>query len=318
MTMRLLRSAAVGAVLTAAVSVAGSASVPGSRPRFGHVGRWIVDDQGRVVIQHLNMVAKRPPYTPEALGFGARDAAFLARQGFNAVRVGIVLTGLEPRPGQFDDGYLASIARTARLLERYGLAPLIDFHQDMYNERFQGEGFPGWMVQDDGLPALPRRGFPGNYGAMPALSHAFAHFWANSAASGGGGLQDACARAWAHVAAYFRRDPALLGFEIFNEPCPGNLTATELPAFARGPLTAFNRRTFTAIRAADSRRLLFYEPALQFSVGFTDLPAATGDSTAGFSFHVYCSGFPEPACEAREARGFRAAEALRSSRSRAA
>jgi endoglycosylceramidase len=101
------------------------------------VGRWIVDDQGRVVTVHgLNMVAKLPPYTPEALGFDDGDAAFLARQGFNAVRLGIVLKGLDPRPGRFDDRYLASIAGTVKVLERFGLAPLIDFHQDMYNERF--------------------------------------------------------------------------------------------------------------------------------------------------------------------------------------
>jgi endoglycosylceramidase len=274
------------------------------------VGRWIVDDQGRVVIVHgLNIVAKLPPYTPEALGFGADDAAFLARQGFSAVRLGIVLKGLEPRPGRFDDRYLASIARTVRVLERHGLAPLIDFHQDMYNERFQGEGFPDWMVQDDGLPALPRRGFPGNYGAMPGLSRAYDRFWANSPGPGGLGLQDYYATAWAHVARYFRRDPALLGFDIFNEPFPGSLRPADFPGFARGALTAFNRRTFGAIRTVDRRRLLFYEPALQFAVGFTDLPAATGDATAGFSFHVYCSGFPDQACAAREQRGFRAAEA---------
>jgi hypothetical protein len=49
-------------------------------------------------------------------------------------------------------------------------------------------------------------------------------------------------------------------------------------AFAQGALTAFNRRTLGAIRAFDRRRLLFYEPALQFAVGFTDLPAVSSSA----------------------------------------
>ena len=37
---------------------------------------------------------------------------------------------------------------------------LLDFHQDLFHERFQGEGAPDWAVQDDGLPAEPQLGFP--------------------------------------------------------------------------------------------------------------------------------------------------------------
>ena len=81
---------------------------------------------------------------------------------------------------------------------------MLDFHQDLYNERFQGEGWPDWAVQDDGLPAEPKAGFPANYLVMPALQRAFDHFWANDPGPGGVGLQDRYAAAWAHVAARFR------------------------------------------------------------------------------------------------------------------
>ena len=51
-------------------------------------------------------------------------------------------------------------------------------------------------MQDDGLPAVPQTGFPGNYLAMPALERAFDHFWQNSPGPGGPGLQDRYAAAW--------------------------------------------------------------------------------------------------------------------------
>ncbi|HUO70388.1 MAG TPA: hypothetical protein VMU39_06395, partial [Solirubrobacteraceae bacterium] len=71
-----------------------------------------------------------------------------------------------------DDAYLARIAATVRTLARHGVLALLDFHQDLYNERFQGEGAPDSAVQDGGL-ANPKLGFPGNYLANPAVQHAF-------------------------------------------------------------------------------------------------------------------------------------------------
>src|SRR5690606_39149555 len=111
--------------------------------------------------------------------------------------------------------------RTVDQLGRAGIAVLLDFHQDMYNERFQGEGWPDWAVLDDGLPAAPRNGFPANYVGMPALNRAYDHFWANAPGPGGVGLQDRYAAAWRHVAARFGDHPAILGYDLLNEPWPG-------------------------------------------------------------------------------------------------
>ena len=73
--------------LVALTSLSSSASAGPTAP-LSHSGRWITDAKGRVVILHgVNMVYKRPPYYPAAAGFGADDAAFLQRNGFNAVRL---------------------------------------------------------------------------------------------------------------------------------------------------------------------------------------------------------------------------------------
>ena len=72
--------------LAALLALAPAASAAPVLP-LGHAGRWITDAQGRVVNLHgINMVYKRPPYAPDAVGFGDDDAAFLASEGFNAVR----------------------------------------------------------------------------------------------------------------------------------------------------------------------------------------------------------------------------------------
>jgi endoglycosylceramidase len=135
-------------------------------------------------------------------------------------------------------------------------------------------------------------GFPLNYFTMPALQHAFDHFWANSPGPGGVGLQDRFAAAWRHLAQRFAGNRAVLGYDIFNEPFPGTgyllcALPSGCPAFD-SQLTAFNRKVDTAIRKVDRRTLVWYEPNVAFDFGFVTNVGAIGDPRAGFSFHDYC------------------------------
>ena len=83
-----------------------------------------------VQLRGVNEVAKSAPYYPSAFGFGADDADFLARHGFNSVRLGVDFRGLMPTPGRVEYGYIEQLARTVSLLGRRGIFVLIDFHQD--------------------------------------------------------------------------------------------------------------------------------------------------------------------------------------------
>jgi endoglycosylceramidase len=296
--MRSRRSLAL-ACGVACLLAAASASVAQASPKlsFSHAGRWITDASGRVVILHgTNMVYKLAPYYPSAIGFGADDAAFLQRIGFNAVRVGVIWKGVEPQPGVFDDGYLRHISQTVTTLARHGIVSLLDFHQDMYNERFQGEGAPDWAVQDGGLPN-PKLGFPGNYTANPALEHALDQFFTNATGPSGRGLQDWFASAWARVASRFRTNRSVLGYELFNEPFPGTawpqcLNPSGCPAFD-AELTALYHRVAAAIRLADPRTMIWYEPNVMFNNGVATDVGALDDPSAGFAFHDYCLTEPQ-------------------------
>jgi endoglycosylceramidase len=291
-TGALAASLLVPATVQAMPQPDGSARVVVDGSRARPAGRWVLDPAGRVLVLHgLNMVYKRAPYAPDRVGFGADDAAFLARNGFTTVRLGLIWKAVEPKPGQYDDAYLARIRRTTEVLASKGIWTLLDFHQDLFNERFQGEGAPDWAVQDDGLPAQPQLGFPDNYFVQASLNRAFDHFWANDPGPGGVGLQDRYAAAWRHVATYFRHTPRVLGVDLFNEPWPGSAFATcanplGCPLFDQ-QLQAFSQRSIDAIRSVDGRTAIFYEPNVIFNDGAQTAVTPTG-KRLGFSFHDYC------------------------------
>lgn len=311
--MGLRRSIAqpIAAVATAALVVtAPGASAGGDEGDRGDGGaallpdgRWLIDREGRRVLVHgVNVVWKTPPYVPpddDPSGFRAEDAAFLADHGFNAVRLGSLFVGVSPdRPGDVDTAYLDEIERIVDLLWAEGIHTLLDFHQDMYNERFQGEGFPDWAVIDDGLPAQPRTGFPGNYVFMPAMNRAFDHFWTNDQVGDGGhrmGIQDGLAAAWRAVAERFADDPGVIGYNILNEPWPGSAYAhcanpAGCPTWDRLFLEPMQERVENAIREVDQERAIFFEPLLTFDLGADTGLWLEGDDTPGrgFSWHVYC------------------------------
>ena len=288
-------------VAVLALTLAGAA-LAAPKPPLDHAGRWITDARGRVVVLHgWNMVYKVDSYRPADAGFGRDDARFLARHGFNTVRLGVIYKGLEPRlPGSdgepgYRDRYLRSIARTENALARHGIYTMLDFHQDLYNERFQGEGLPDWAIVGDArtLPAQPRTGFPSNYLVMEALNRAFDHFWQNDEARDGRRLQQAFGAAWRHVAKRFRDDRNVLGYNLFNEPWPGSQWPTcanpaGCPAFDTQFLTRFSERVIREIREVDRRSLVWYAPNLTFDFGAQTWHGDTGDPHAGFAFNNYC------------------------------
>ena len=298
-------------VVLAAVLIAVSANVSVAAPRgpLDHDGRWITDKRGRVVILHgWNMVYKVGSYRPADAGFGPNDMRFLRRHGFNTIRLGIIQNGVEPElPGpsgepKYRRGYLSSIAKTERKLSRHGIFTLLDVHQDLYNERFQGEGFPDWAVLGDAatLPAEPQQGFPANYLGMPALNRAFDYFWTNASDAAGRPLHDSFAAMWKQIARRFKGRNKLVGYNILNEPWPGSqypscTSNAGCPAFDSAFLQPFTETVIDAIREVDDDTLVWYAPLLLFDFGADTSLADTGDENAGFAFNMYCLGevFPD-------------------------
>jgi endoglycosylceramidase len=143
----------------------------------------------------------------------------------NAVRLCIFWDGLEPQPGHFDKAYLDRIADVVRKAKQQGLYVLLDMHQDLYSVRF-GDGAPAWATLDDGKPHTKVSDWNDAYYVSEDVQAALDHFWANSPAPDGEGLQDHYAETWQFVARRFRNEPAVLGYDLMNEPFPGSRAAS--------------------------------------------------------------------------------------------
>lgn len=269
------------------------AGAPASGPYTGlsTTGAWITDSDGKVVILHgLNQVYKIAPYTPGADGFGDADAAFLAANGFNAVRVGVLWAGVEPQPGVFDPDYLAAIKQTVQTLSDHGIYSILDFHQDFYSAGFGGDGAPEWAVLTGGLPN-PDVGQIGTYLFNPAQLHTWDAFWSNAKAEDGIGLANHYARSWQYVADYFKDDASVAGYGIINEPWPGSPWLSGVlgsPHFDAQTLTPFYNQMAAAIRSVDPNTPVLFEPTFLFNTAIPTSLGAVDDPHGIFAFHNYC------------------------------
>ncbi|MET0700725.1 MAG: cellulase family glycosylhydrolase [Mycobacterium sp.] len=279
-------------------TVAGGATAPADGA-LSTTGTWLTNSDGQVVILHgVNEVYKLPPYLPSASGFDEDDAEFLAANGFNVVRLGVIWAAVEPEPGVIDTGYLASIKQTVQTLADHGIYTVVDMHQDNYSTTFGGEGAPTWATQTVGLPN-PDFGFPGNYFLNPAENYAWDRFWANSDAPNGLGLQDNYALAWQGVASALAGTSGVIGYDIINEPWPGSpWVATLLGSsfFADQQLSPMYNLVAAAIRSVDPYTTLYIEPTNPGAVeegNIFGLPVTLGridDPNIVLAFHDYCGG----------------------------
>jgi endoglycosylceramidase len=278
-------------------------------------GRFMVDEQNRVVLLHgMNAVWKLKNdnnYTPpnEPRGFTAADADWLRDHGFNTVRLGVIFAGVMPQQGVVDDAYLAGIDRVVQLLTSRGIYVMFDFHQDMYSEKYGGEGFPDWAVYDDGVPAT-NIGFPQTY-FTPAVGRAFDNFWQNKE-----GLWDHYRDAWVAVADKWKEQDYHGGYDLLNEPYPGSHFATcanseGCPVFDTQYLQPMHEHVMAGIRTVDVGNIVWFEPNFVFNGGaksgynlLEQFPIP--DENIGLSWHKYCvtglvlhsQGFEDlPGCE---------------------
>jgi endoglycosylceramidase len=258
---------------------------------LSHVGRWLTDEAGRVVLLHgTNFVEKFPPVAPADVGFGRDQAVFLREQGFNVLRLGLAFGAMMPAPGEIDADYVASVAETARTFAREGIYVLIDIHQDGYGPLVHGNGFPEWATLTDGLPNPPEP-FPQYYVTNPALQRAFDNFWDDRPGPDGVPLQEHYATALRAIAAAIADEPRILGYDLMNEPWPGanwQACLTGCPGIEQARLVPFGERMAGAIREVDPGRLVFSEPWVLFNFGLADTSlSGIGAPASGLSFHVY-------------------------------
>lgn len=312
-----------------------STTGPPASAGFGQALPGIYDRYGRFVLLHgVNAIYKRPPFElyvapGKPWNFDAGDAQHIARMGFNFVRLGILWQGIEPGtlgrnnpkicakgtprdPHQWNQAvanrYIQRVVQTVNLLGRYHIYTLLDMHQDVYNQAFEGEGAPNWAVCTDGIPIrrLPGR-WSNNYGSA-SFNAAIRNFWSNSVV---GDIQGEFDRSWGAVAKAFAGNPWVAGYDPINEPftpsvqaaknagqavdsrleCfytgsahPGTLNGKPLSCSPNVPATG----VIPTIRAADPQHMIFLEPTI---FQYKSVPNFLGPipyPNLVLNFHAYC------------------------------
>jgi endoglycosylceramidase len=226
-------------------------------------------DDGRIALETV------PPFTAE-------DAAQMRSWGFDALRLPINWSGVEPtRDGGFKEDYLDRVQQVLDLAQGAGILVLIDFHQDAYGKDIGEDGAPLWAIEppptellQGPLEDLEKRRL------SPQVKAAFETFFGDSPK--GVELRERFSKMAAHVAARFKDHPAVLGFELFNE----------LVFASNAQLLRLHQQVFAAVRAAAPSKLVLFEPPAERN--FLD-SFALGDGPIGegtvYAPHIYKYAF---------------------------
>ncbi|BCJ76607.1 hypothetical protein CS0771_61510 [Catellatospora sp. IY07-71] len=272
------------------------ASGEGTLPVIGDVtGRQVIlrgVNVNQLIDYHL-----RDPAIPATAPLTDADFADISALGFNVVRLGMSWSRLEPRRGEFDQGYLGQIRAAVASAKAHGVYVVLDMHQDAWgnalarpDEQCGGgttpttgwDGAPAWATITDGTlhcQFLARD-------LAPAVATAYTSFYTDR-----DGIQTELVRAWAFVAQAFANEPAVAGYDLLNEPGIG-----ANPPISSGLLLGrYYDAAITAIRAAERAgqgfpHLVFFEPSVLWSglaFDVTPPPGFTDDRLLVFAPHPY-------------------------------
>ncbi len=195
-------------------------------------GRMFIDSAGRQLTLHGINVINKSASTAYTCDIGEEVYRNLNRWGFNVVRLGILWDGLEPRPGQYNDEMFRCIDRNIAWAKKYGIYVVLDMHQDLYGVEFS-DGAPRWATLTEGKPHRKGDLWSDAYLLSPAIQTAFDNFWKNSPAPDGKGLQDHYAALWKKIAKRYAGEPAVIGYDLMNEPFPGSQATAYMQAMVQ-------------------------------------------------------------------------------------
>lgn len=296
-------------VLSSVVLGCGGGSTPQSdggvtsRPQ-----RFITDAQGRAVIlrgmnfeNHSKGALDHQPTVTDA-----EVAQLSTEYGMRFARHLIFWAAVEPQQGVFDDAYLDLVEQKLDVYAAHGVRVMLDMHQDIYGYApTWGNGGAVWTIElalVEPAPTLPPVASWSNAYFLDPVTMAFDRFFAYEGV--GRTLQDRYTASWVHVAERFRDHPAVVGYDIMNEPFPGSawdplelgiasFEGSPCYAFDREKLGPFYQRVIDAIRSVDEDHVIFYEPRFGAAGngGRSYLPTLVdprdGDDRLAYAPHMY-------------------------------
>ena len=285
---------------------------------FWKDGSWFRDEHGRYTIfrgVNFGGRSKLPPYLPisplEVKELSKLDLDdeihsvkpgldLLKTSGFNVARLLVSWKALESKPNPdlndlSEEGkeYLSFLNRIIKELYKRNIYIILDFHQDIANEIYGGDGFPDWTIAVDEehpkpavtqIPPRPDKKWQIKYMTNKSLKHTFKSFWENDLTNKDEGLVHYPVRTHLEKTIELTvkhlqllnngtTHPAILGVEPFNEPHPGLIPKEE---FEVKYLMDFYRNVNSNIRKVDKNLFIFIEPRVDWTFPAEGSPMAYG------------------------------------------
>lgn len=238
----------------------------------------IVDGSGRQVLLRGTNLNSLGDYAQPDLAISPtrpptdEDWDQMAAHGFSVVRLVVSWSALEPLRGQIDLAYVQRIQDAVAAAAERRMYTVIDMHQDAWSRFVNsppdvecragtvpavgGDGAPLWATLTDGADTCRPEG---DADAAPAVQAAFTAFYEDRE-----GIRDAFTTTWGVLAGVFAGDPAVAGYDLFNEP---QLVGD--PAITRVLYADLVARTIARVREAELAaggfpHLVFVEPLEPF------------------------------------------------------
>lgn len=266
-------------------------------------GSWFRDEEKRYVLfrgVNFGSRSKMPPYLPIA-PLDVHDISkldlkkeiesvktgldLLKNLGFNIVRLLISWKAIEPRPNPnleelLPEGrkYLEYMKEIIDELHARNLYVILDFHQDIANEVYGGDGFPDWAIVIDEEhekpkpPTKPDKKWQFKYMINKSLKETLKSFWENDLTNLDEGLKNYPVRTHlektiGQTVKFFKSlndglgHPAILAVEPFNEPHPSTIPKKE---FEAKYLVDYYRNVNSEIEKFDKALFIFIEPRVDW------------------------------------------------------
>jgi hypothetical protein len=269
-------------------------------------GSAVLSDQSgaQVILRGVNVnqlsdYYAADPAVPTVERLTEQDFADIAAMGFNAVRLTMSWSALEPEPGAVDDGYLDRVKQAVAWARAHGIHVVLDMHQDAWGkdvvapagtrcragtEPMTGwDGAPSWASRFDDAPPCQFTGRD----LAPNVLRAFTSFYTDR-----DGIQTRLVELWGRLAREFGGDPTVAGYDLLNEPS----FAEQAPLTSGMLLGRYAARAIAAIRAGEEQapdgypHPVFLEPSIWWSgFGVDPLPphGFVTDSQVVLSPHLY-------------------------------
>jgi len=284
-------------------SVVEQESIAEGRKGIWKSGSWFRDEEKRYVLfrgVNFGSRSKMPPYLPIA-PLDVHDISkldlkkeiesvktgldLLKNLGFNIVRLLISWKAIEPRPNPnleelLPEGrkYLEYMKEIIDELHARNLYVILDFHQDIANEAYGGDGFPDWAIVIDEEhekpkpPTKPDKKWQFKYMINKSLKETLKSFWENDLTNLDEGLKNYPVRTHlektiGQTVKFFKSlndglgHPAILAVEPFNEPHPSTIPKKE---FEAKYLMDYYRNVNSEIEKFDKTLFIFIEPRVDW------------------------------------------------------